>query len=101
MRIIQTELLTQEALARLGVMDREWVYNGLDCCLTYEIDDELDSVMDPIARGTYQMSLALQAPILEMNMRGIKIDLAERDKAIASLSAVSPVATCAEFAAGL
>lgn len=87
MRIIQTELLTQEALARLGVMDREWVYNGLDCCLTYEIDDELDSVMDPIARGTYQMSLALQAPILEMNMRGIKIDLAERDKAIASLSA--------------
>lgn len=86
MRIIHTESLTQEALARLGVMDREWVYNGLDACLTYEIDNELDSVMDDIARGTYQMSLALQAPILEMNMRGIKIDLAERDRAIASLS---------------
>lgn len=85
MRIIQTELLTPDSIRKMGAMEKEWVYNGLDCCLTYEIDDELDSVMDPIARGTYQMSLALQAPILEMNMRGIKVDLAERDRAIKSL----------------
>jgi DNA polymerase-1 len=87
MKIIQTELLTPASIQRMSSTEREWVYNGLDCCLTYEIDDELELVMDDIARGTYQMSLALQAPVLEMNMRGILVDLAQRDKAIAQLKA--------------
>ena len=86
MRIIQTELLTPESIRKLSATEKEWIYNGLDCCLTYEIDDELDLVMDGTARGTYQMSLALQAPILEMNMRGILVDEAERQRAIKSLS---------------
>jgi DNA polymerase I len=86
MKIIQTELLTPESIQRMSATEREWIYNGLDCCLTYEIDDELESVMDPIARGTYEMSLALQAPILEMNMRGILVDEVERERAIKSLS---------------
>jgi len=86
MRVIETGLLTPQSIGRLGQTDKDWIYNGLDCCLTHEIDTELDSVMDPIARRTYEMSLALQAPILEMNMRGILIDTIARDKAIESLS---------------
>lgn len=87
MKIVKTELLTPQSIANMSATEREWIYNGLDCCLTYEIDEVLDEVMDPIARRTYEMSLALQAPVLEMNMRGILVDLEERDKAIASLTA--------------
>lgn len=86
MKIIQSSTLTPEVIARLGQTEKDWIYNGLDCCLTYEIDDALDEFMDEIDLNTYNMSLALQAPILEMNMRGILIDLESRDKAIASLT---------------
>jgi len=87
MRVIETSILTQQSIQRLSGMDRNWVYNGLDCCLTFEIDDALDEVMDEVSRNTYQMSLALQAPVLEMNIRGILVDTEQRDKAIASLEA--------------
>lgn len=85
MKIIETANLTPASIARMGQTEKDWIYNGLDCCLTHEIDEELESVIDPIARGTYQMSLALQAPILEMNMRGILIDLKARDIAVKAL----------------
>lgn len=85
MRIIDTSELTPASIYRLGETEKLWVYNGLDCALTHEIDTELDSVLDPIAARTYKLSLALQAPILEMNMRGVAIDLAARDEAIRSL----------------
>lgn len=87
MRIIDTGLLDQARMNTLSNTDKEWVYNGLDVCLTYEIDDALEQYMDPTSQHMYAISRALQAPILEMNMRGILIDVAERDKAVALLSA--------------
>lgn len=87
MRIVDTGILTPELMHRLGETEKLWIYNGLDCCLTHEIDREILSVADPITLAVYNRSLAMQAPILEMNMRGILIDLEERDKTIASLSA--------------
>ena len=51
-----------------------WVYNGLDCMITYELRETLDRQLDMTTRRTYRFSLALQAPILEMTLRGIKID---------------------------
>lgn len=87
MKIIDTSELTPAWMNSTSDTLKLWVYNGLDCCLTHEIDEELEIVIDPIARATYQMSLALQAPVLEMNMRGVKIDLEERDRAIALLQA--------------
>lgn len=85
MKIIDTSTIRPDQYdsGSLGL----WVYNGFDCCLTHEIDSTLDEVMDPIAQGTYQLSLALQAPVLEMNMRGVLCDVEERDRAIASLEA--------------
>lgn len=85
MRILDTSKLTPDVLARMPDTEKLWVYNGLDCCLTHEIDRELDSVMDPIARATYNLSLALQAPVMEMNMRGVLVDLVARDAAVGSL----------------
>jgi DNA polymerase I len=85
MRIIDTGLLDQARMNSLSQTDKDWIYNGLDCCLTLEIDEVLDQYMDPVSEHMYNISRALQAPILEMNMRGILIDIDERDKAIAGL----------------
>lgn len=51
-----------------------WVYNGLDNCLTLEIDGALQGQLDETSREIYQLSLALQAPILEMNLRGLLVN---------------------------
>ena len=81
MRIINTaEYITEKDLDRLSPNDREAVYNGLDCCVTLEILHELQQQMDDVTRATYQRSLDLRAPIMEMSMRGIRVDLAKRDK---------------------
>lgn len=79
-RIIQTGDLTPDT--RLSQMDREWVYNGLDSCVTLEVLNELKTQLDNVTAQTYQFSLALQAPILDMTMRGVLVDEYARQKAL-------------------
>lgn len=80
MKILNTaEYVTEEDFARLSPSDREYIYNGLDCCVTLEILHELLSQVDESARLIYQRSLDLRAPVMEMSMRGIRVDLARRD----------------------
>lgn len=75
-RIINTsELLETSSLDHNA---KEWVYNGLDCCVTLEIRDALLPNLDPITQQTYNFSRALQAPILEMSTRGILVDQGRR-----------------------
>lgn len=62
--------------------EKLWVYNGLDCCITSEVFQVTESYLDNYTRGTYEFSKALQAPILEMNMRGVKIDQVKRQDLI-------------------
>ena len=76
MRIIQTEHISPH----MGEMEKQWVYNGLDCCLTHEICGVIREQLDDVTRGTYELRFALQAPVLEMNLRGVKIDLEERER---------------------
>lgn len=69
--------------AELGLLDltadeNHWVYNGLDNCVTLEIFNELNSVIDDTARQTYEFSKALQGPVLEMNLRGTLINQQRR-----------------------
>lgn len=85
-RIIDTSTLTREVLERMGQNDKDMIYNGLDCCVTWEVDEEIDEVMDDVARAVYKRSLALQAPILEMNMRGILVDPIAKGDALTSLN---------------
>src|SRR6185369_2885108 len=56
-------------------------YNGLDCCVTMEVLGELRHLFNepPIA---YNFERALQGPVLEMELRGFKIDEFERQSAI-------------------
>lgn len=62
--------------------ERLWIYNGLDCCVTLEVLQETLPQLDNLTGNTYALSRALQAPVLEMNMRGVLIDEQERQKAI-------------------
>jgi DNA polymerase-1 len=66
----------------LDYNSREWAYNGLDCCVTLEIRDVLVDQLDNVSRQTYEFSKALQAPILEMGMRGLLVDDRRRQEVL-------------------
>ena len=66
----------------LSETDKLWVYNGLDACVTAEVLGVLEPQLDEMTRKTYQFSLALQAPVLEMRLRGVLIDQGRRDEII-------------------
>jgi len=61
------------------------IYNGLDACVTLEVYEELTRLRN-YSPEIYDFERALQAPILEIMMRGFRIDEYERQKAIAGLN---------------
>jgi DNA polymerase I len=69
-------------LTSLSKNDALWVYNGLDCCVTREVLDALLPQLTPVTQGTYRFSRDLQGPILEMNTRGLRVDLWRRDEVL-------------------
>jgi len=85
MRIIQTADLTPSS--KLTQNENDWVYNGLDVCVTLEIVNTLLDQLDPVSETTYSFERNLQGPILEMSSRGIRVDLARRDKVLAKYTA--------------
>lgn len=76
MRIIDTAQLNFDD--SLSANEREWIYNGFDAAVTYEIRNKLLTYLDPTTRATYDFALQLQAPIMEMTLRGILVDKEER-----------------------
>lgn len=50
------------------------IYNGLDCCITLEVLQALIPQLDKVTSKTYDFSLAFQAPVLEMECRGVLVD---------------------------
>jgi len=78
-QIIQTANLNQ--INDSSIYDQ--VYNGLDSCLTLEIFNTLqDKADNPI----YAFERALQAPILEIMLRGVRVDRREALKGVIELS---------------
>lgn len=69
--------------------EKLWIYNGLDCCITAEVLDALLPQLDNQTRATYEFSKALQAPCLEMKLRGVKVDQIARAEAIEALQTKS------------
>lgn len=65
---------TTDANPPLGETDSLWVYNALDCCLTLEVFHEIEPQLNEVTRPVYEESLACQAPVLELMLRGIAID---------------------------
>jgi DNA polymerase I-like protein with 3'-5' exonuclease and polymerase domains len=71
MKIIKTDEMQPEDLSP---WEREQVYNGLDCCVTSELLPILLPQLDEHTSATYQHSLDLQGPVMEMRLRGILVD---------------------------
>lgn len=74
MKLIKTQDLTPESIASMDDETKYWIYNGLDVCLTAEILDVIKPQLDDTSRQTYGFSKSLQAPVLEMRLRGIRVD---------------------------
>ncbi len=54
--------------------DKHQIYCGLDSCLTKEIHSKIHPQLDKRTRIVYDFARALQAPVLEMMLRGILTD---------------------------
>jgi DNA polymerase-1 len=79
MKIIQT---SSTLPTDLSPQHREWVYNGLDCCVTAEVLSTLLPQLDNHTQATYNFSRELQGPVLEMRLKGIRIDEARKSEVI-------------------
>src|SRR6266699_2613502 len=71
MKVIETSTTSP---TKLKAQEREWIYNGLDACVTMEVLDALLPQLDNLTGSTYAFSRALQGPVLEMRLRGVLID---------------------------
>src|SRR5882762_8554893 len=79
MKIIDTSKVQPEDLSS---WEKDQVYNGLDTLITAEVLEVLQPELDNQTSATYEFSKALQGPVLEMRLRGIRIDLARRDEVV-------------------
>lgn len=71
----------------LTPMQQEWVYNSLDCAVTAECWENINEFVGDDTRKTYGFVKGLQAPAMNMAIRGISINIKKRNKWIAELSA--------------
>jgi len=83
-KIIATHDLIPEAMNKMGQSELLWVYNGLDCCVTAEGLHAIQPQLDNVTTATYEFSKSLQAPVLEMRLRGVLVDGDWRQRTIAS-----------------
>lgn len=72
-----------------GREEKLWIYNALDCMITFEVFEEIHPQLDEVSGPTYDFERALMAPVLEMNARGILVDQAQRATVIAGYRAQS------------
>lgn len=89
MKIFDTSNLDEKSMSLLSSDEASWVYNGLDCCVTAEVYNNLAGQLEAEpenVKATYAYALDKLAPILEMSMRGTKLDESARRKSIAELS---------------
>src|SRR5215467_4896688 len=79
MKIIHTDKLDP---LDLNQIEREWVYNGLDACVTWEVLETLLPKLNKYTSRTYNFSRELQGAILRMRLRGVKVDEGQREAII-------------------
>lgn len=75
---------TDELVEGQRTPQQEQIYNGLDCCVTFEVHEALQTLFN-VEPEVYGFERALQGPALEMSMRGFRIDETERRIGAAAL----------------
>lgn len=83
MKVVPTHELTPESMAAMSQTELLHIYNGLDCCVTAEVLHVIEPQLDNQTRNVYEFSKSLQAPVLEMRLRGVLVDDGWRRQAIA------------------
>lgn len=73
---------TTDHLPELSPTESRLVYNGLDSAITLECLDKIRAEADEATIKTYQLAMALQEPVLAMNLRGVLIDGLKRQREI-------------------
>ena len=86
MKIINTREMNSEPQGR---DEKLYVYNGLDCMVTFEVFEAIAPQLDPVSQATYDFERALMAPVLEMNARGILVDQTQRASVLAGYRATA------------
>jgi DNA polymerase I-like protein with 3'-5' exonuclease and polymerase domains len=95
--LIQTDSLDAAKLRSLDEPTTHQLYCGLDCCLTLEVFEELSALCTPANASEpewpvcYSFERALQAPALDMMLRGFKIDQYARYEGIEKTKAESQI----------
>lgn len=82
MRIIDSSELTPTKIALEGETIKLHIYNALDCAVTLEVLQAIKPQLSQLGRAKYEFSKDLQAPCLEMKLRGTLIDEVERQRVI-------------------
>ena len=88
MKIYNTANLTEQSMKKLSPDEAAHIYNGLDCCVTAEIYNTLMEQLEAEPQGvkdTYANALAKMAPIMEMSLRGTRIDEETRQRVLKEL----------------
>ena len=56
-----------------------WTYNGKDCVVTYEVDEEIQKSVDKLGlREQHDFQMSMWEPVLEAMIRGVRVDLKRR-----------------------
>ena len=68
---------------------KDWVYNGLDCCVTAEVAEALLKKLaaDKNAARIYAFERAMQKPAMTMQLRGVRVDEIPRRRLVKDLNA--------------
>lgn len=82
--LVETHKLTPKIIDGLPKNDKLQVYNALDCCITLEVFEEVSKLFNTPPE-IYDFERALQAPYLEIMMRGFRVDETARRHAAAGL----------------
>ncbi|NNW55494.1 MULTISPECIES: DNA polymerase [unclassified Roseobacter] len=87
-KLFDTQHLTEKTMKMLSANEASWVYNGLDCCVTSEVYNNLREQLDgeePRVQETHKFAKAKLAPYMEMSLRGLHVDLAAKERALQEL----------------
>ena len=87
-KLFDTQHLTEKTMKLLSANEASWVYNGLDCCVTSEVYNNLREQLDgeePRVQETHKFAKAKLAPYMEMSLRGLHVDLAAKKRALREL----------------
>src|SRR5258708_36456297 len=80
MRIVRTDETNPNYIP--DQQEKDWLYNGLDCCVTAEVLAATLPQLDDTTSATYAFSKALQGPALEMRLRGVLVNQRRKQEVI-------------------